>query len=152
MGNFGVRRARLDGPNGPSRPPGPSYDPAVPPFTALAVGPDAADAYEDAVARAAAEGGPLAATDRLVVVPVPEGVEASRLGTWVQRRAADGSLEGVPADHHDLVDRVAGEYRIPGTCVAVEVTGDLAGRMRARVGATDADARAWLLFGTTAPA
>jgi hypothetical protein len=122
----------------------------VPPFTALAVGPDAADAYEDAVARAGADGGPLAATDRLVVVPVPEGVEASRLGTWVQRRAAGGALDDVPPEHHALVDRVVEEYRIPGTCVAVEVTGDLAARMRARVGATDADARAWLLFGTTA--
>jgi hypothetical protein len=122
----------------------------VPPFTALAVGPDAPTAYESAVERAAAKSGPLAATDRLVVVPLPEGVDPSKVGTWVQRRAADGSLEDVPEDQHELVDRVVEEYTTPGTCVAVELTGDLAARMRARVGATDATARAWLLFGTTA--
>lgn len=116
----------------------------MPPFTALGVGATASEAYEAAAVR-----DPLSATDRLVVVPVPEGVEASRLATWVQRRAADGSLDGVPDDRHDLVDRVVGEYEVPGTCVAVEVTGDLAARMRARVGATDSTARAWLLFGTT---
>jgi hypothetical protein len=85
-----------------------------------------------------------------VAVPPGEGIDASRLGTWVQRRAADGSLDGVPEEHHRLVDRLVEEYRVPGTCLAVEVTGALAARMRARVGASDADARAWLLFGTTA--
>lgn len=121
----------------------------MPPFTALGVGPDASTAYEAAVVRAGAEGGPLAATDRLVVVPPAEGIDASRLGTWVQRRAADGSFDGVPEEHHALVDRLVEEYRVAGTCLAVEVTGALAARMRARVGATDAGARAWLLFGTT---
>lgn len=116
----------------------------MPPFTALGIGATASDAYEAAAVR-----DPLAGTDRLVVVPVPDGVEASRLATWVQRRAADGSLDGVPEDRVELVDRVVGEYGVPGTCVAVEVTGDLAARMRARVGASDPTARAWLLFGTS---
>lgn len=121
----------------------------MPPFTAFAVGPDPTTAYEAAAARAAGQGGPLAATNRLVHAGAPAGVEASKLATWVQRRAADGSLDDVPPEHHAAVDDLVAEYAVTGTCIALEVTGDLAGRMRARLGATDPSARTWLLFGSS---
>jgi hypothetical protein len=113
-------------------------------FTTLGAGADAEHAYR--VARE--QGGPLAATASVREVPVPGGADASRFGTWVQRAAQDAeAAAAVPDAARSAVEEAAASLLAdPATCLAVEMEGALAERVKARAGAAP-DARAYLLFG-----
>jgi hypothetical protein len=113
-------------------------------FTTLGAGADAEHAY-----RAAREqGGPLASTTAVRQVAVPDGADASRFATWVQRVAQDAGAAGdVPDGVRPAVEQAAASLLAdPATCLAVEMEGALAERVKARAAAA-ADARAYLLFG-----
>jgi hypothetical protein len=103
---------------------------------------------EQAYAAAVAEGGPLASTTSVHRVEVPPGANPSKLGTWVQRVAQDpAATADVPEAHRAAVEAAAAGLRAdPGTCLAIELDGELAERTRARAGAPP-EAGAYLLFG-----
>lgn len=116
-------------------------------FTTLGAGTGLDDAYR----RAVAEGGPLAATSTVREIAVPAGANPSKLGTWVQRVAADpAAAADVPEEHRAAVEEAAGLIMAdPATCLAIALGGDLAERTRTRAGAPP-EAGAYLLFGLAA--
>lgn len=116
-------------------------------FTTLGVGTGLDDAYR----RAVAEGGPLAATSSVREVAVPAGANPSKLGTWVQRVAADAAAAAdVPGQFRGAVEEAAEVVTAdPAVCLAIALEGDLAERTKARAGAGP-DAGAYLLFGLAA--
>lgn len=113
-------------------------------FTTLGAGSTVDAAYQ----AARQQGGPVAGTSAVRLVEVPAGANPSKVGTWVQRVAQDPEAAGeVPDEHRALVEDVAGSLRADqGTCLAIELDGDLAERTRARAGAPAGDS-AYLLFG-----
>ena len=83
-------------------------------------------------------------------VAVPDGVNPSKLGTWVQRAALDGA---VPADAspelHLAIAQAAALLDDPNVALAIDMTDNAAGdKMRAKLGAADGE-QAFLLFGLT---
>lgn len=111
-------------------------------FTTFAAGPNAAAAH-------AAKAGEVGATTRAVELPVPDGANPSKLATWVQRVAQDPAAAGeVPEDVRSMVEEAASSLADRDVCLALQMSGDIADRMRARVGAGPDDA-VWLLFGLT---
>lgn len=109
-------------------------------FTTFAAGAGAAEAY-------AAKAGEVGATTHVAELPLPEGANPSKLATWIQRVAQDpDALPEVPAADAPVVEDAAGRIRDGETCIALHVTGELADRMRTRLGAGEGD-RVWLLFG-----
>lgn len=123
-------------------------------FTTSAVGQDPESAWRNAVEAARngtiRPGGELiASSSEVLEVPVPDGVNPSKLGTWIERVAGDeGAIEDVPEEVRPLVMAWSARLARPGLCLAVEVAGDLGARMRKLHGVDDPDARTWLLFGT----
>lgn len=84
-------------------------------------------------------------------VAVPDGVNPSKLGTWVQRTALDGVVpEDAPAELHVAIAQAAALLDDPNLTLAIDMTGTVAGdKMRQRLGAADGEP-AFLLFGLTA--
>lgn len=85
-----------------------------------------------------------------VEVAVPEGSNPSKIGTWIQRCALDGSLpDEVPEAVTLLVQQAAGALDDPNALIAIDMSGNPAGeKMRERLGC-GADDRPYLLFGLT---
>jgi hypothetical protein len=114
-------------------------------FTGFGVGPSATDAMDRTLA-------PLpAGIVRAQEIAVPDGVNPSKLGTWIQRYALDETLsDDVPSELHVHIRTAAGALDDPNVVLAIDMTGSPAGdKMRARLGATDTD-NTYLLFGLTA--
>lgn len=84
-------------------------------------------------------------------VAVPEGVNPSKLGTWIQRAALDGAAPNdCPEDHRAYVQQAAALLDDPNRALAIDMNGNLAGdKMRERMGAADGES-AFLVFGLTA--
>lgn len=113
-------------------------------FTGFGVGPTA-DAAMDRTLQ------PLpAGILRVQEIAVPEGVNPSKLGTWIQRFALDDTMsDDAPTELHVHIRTVAGGLDDPNVVLAIDMTGSPAGdKMRARLGATEADLT-YLLFGLT---
>lgn len=88
---------------------------------------------------------------RVQEVDVPAGANPSKLGTWIQRAALDGSApDDCPEDMRACVQQAAGALDDPNVALAIEMTGNPAGdKMAARLGAGEHD-RPYLVFGLTA--
>ncbi len=113
-------------------------------FTGFGVGPTADAAIDRTLA-------PLpAGILRVQEIAVPDGVNPSKLGTWIQRFALDDTMsDDAPAELHVHIRTAAGALDDPNVILAIDMTGSPAGdKMRARLGATDADLT-YLLFGLT---
>ena len=84
-------------------------------------------------------------------VAVPEGVNGSKLGTWIQRAALDNAApDGCPENMHAYVMQAAALLDDPNAALAIDMTGNVAGeKMRDRMGAGVHD-RAFLVFGLSA--
>jgi hypothetical protein len=84
-------------------------------------------------------------------VSVPDGVNGSKLGTWIQRAALDNAVpDDCPEDQRAYVVQAAGLLDDPNTALAIDMSGNPAGdKMRVRMGAADGE-RAFLVFGLTA--
>jgi hypothetical protein len=114
-------------------------------FTTFGVGATAHDAFDRTLA-------PLPnGIVRVQEVAVPEGMNPSKLGTWIQRLALDGTLaDEAPAEHHVHIRTAAGALDDPNVVLALDMTGNPAGdKMRERMKAGDAES-AYLLIGLTA--
>jgi hypothetical protein len=114
-------------------------------FTTFGIGATAHDAFDRTLA-------PL--PNGIVTVQevaVPEGMNPSKLGTWIQRLALDGTLaDEAPAEHHVHIRIAAGALDDPNVVLALDMTGNLAGdKMRERMKAADGES-AFLLIGITA--
>ena len=84
-------------------------------------------------------------------VSVPEGANPSKLGTWIQRAALDGSAPADAApDLAFLVNQAAALLDNPNMALAISMAGNAAGdKMRVRLEAAEGE-QAYLLFGLTA--
>lgn len=84
-------------------------------------------------------------------INVPAGVNPSKLGTWVQRLALDGTLaDDAPIEHHVHIRTAAGALDDPNLALALDMSGNPAGdkmleRMKAAAGES-----AFLLIGLVA--
>lgn len=114
-------------------------------FTTFGAGRTGSEAMERPLAAL-----PLGIT-HAVEVAVPDGSNPSKIGTWIQRCALDGSLpDDVPESLLLLVQQAAGALDDPNAVIAIDMTGNAAGeKMRERLGC-GADDRPYLLFGLTA--
>jgi hypothetical protein len=81
----------------------------------------------------------------VVEVAVPDGVDGSKFGTWVQRCAIDGGVPpDVPAEVATDISAAAAIVA-DGSAVALDMTGSTIGaKMAARMGAADGD-RIWFV-------
>lgn len=81
-------------------------------------------------------------------IAVPSGVNPSKLGTWVQRLALDGTLaDDAPADQHVHIRTAAGALDDPNVVLALDMSGNPAGdKMRERMKAAPGES-AFLLIG-----
>jgi hypothetical protein len=87
----------------------------------------------------------------VVEFSAPEGVNPSKVGTWIQRRVADGVLPAeCPPELAETIELGAAALATtPTTALAIDMTGNPAGdKMRVRLEATEGE-RAWLVFGLT---
>lgn len=80
---------------------------------------------------------------------IPDGANPSKVGTWIQRRVADGS--GPSECPPELVDTIETGAALlasdPNTALAIDMTGNPAGdKMRVRLEAAEGE-KAWLVFG-----
>ena len=114
-------------------------------FTTFGVGATAAAAFERPMQPL-----PLGITE-VHEVSVPEGANPSKLGTWIQRAALDGTPPAdAPPDVAFLVGQAAALLDNPNLALAISMAGNAAGdKMRVRLEAAD-DEQAYLLFGLTA--
>ena len=87
---------------------------------------------------------------RVQEVNVPDGMNPSKLGTWIQRVALDDSMsDDAPVEHHGHIRLAAGVLDDPNASLAIDMTGNPAGdKMRERMGAADGET-AFLIFGLT---
>ena len=87
---------------------------------------------------------------RIQEVAVPEGMNPSKLGTWVQRVAIDDTMpDDAPAEHHAHIRLAAGALDDPNIALAIDMTGNPAGqKMREKMNAADGES-AFLVFGLT---
>ncbi len=114
-------------------------------FTTFGVGATALDAFDR----------PLAPLPSGIVtvqeIAVPDGMNPSKLGTWIQRLALDGTIaDEAPTEHHVHIRTAAGALDDPNVVLALDMTGNPAGdKMRERMKAADGES-AFLLIGITA--
>jgi hypothetical protein len=90
---------------------------------------------------------------RIVEIDAPDGVNPSKLGTFIQRFAIDGSL---PEDASDsdrvFIEAAAANFDDPTVALAISMEGTGPGeKMRDRIGASVESGRhPYLVFGMTA--
>lgn len=84
-------------------------------------------------------------------IAVPAGLNPSKLGTWVQRLALDGTLaDDAPTEHHVHIRTAAGALDDPNVVLALDMSGNPAGdKMRERMQAAPGES-AFLLIGLAA--
>lgn len=87
---------------------------------------------------------------RVQEIAVPEGMNPSKLGTWVQRVALDDTMpDDAPTEHHAHIRLAAGVLDDPNIALAIDMTGNPAGeKMREKMKAADGES-AFLVFGLT---
>jgi hypothetical protein len=92
---------------------------------------------------------PLGIT-HVLEAPVPDGVNPSKFGTWVQRTALEGTCaDDVPEEVRADVVRVAGILDDPNAAIALDMSGTPAGdKMREKLGCGEGD-YPYLVFGLT---
>ena len=90
---------------------------------------------------------------RVQEIAVPEGVNPSKLGTWVQRVALDDTMaDDVPAELHEPIRLAAAALDDPNVALAIDMSGNPAGdKMLVKMGGGEGDS-AFLIFGLTAAA
>jgi hypothetical protein len=83
------------------------------------------------------------------MLDLPDGANPSKIATWVQRLAVDGTMPAeCPDEHHNAVHLGAMSLNgDPSQALAIDMTGNPIGdKMRVRLEAADGET-AWLLFG-----
>ena len=89
---------------------------------------------------------------RIVEVTAPDGVNPSKLGTYIQRFALDGSLpDDASESERELISAAALHFDDPSVALAISMAGTGPGeKMRDRLGATIESGRhPYLVFGMT---
>ena len=89
---------------------------------------------------------------RIVEVIAPDGVNPSKLGTYIQRFALDGSLpDDASESERELISAAASHFDDTSVALAVSMAGTGPGeKMRDRLGATIESGRhPFLVFGMT---
>ncbi len=87
---------------------------------------------------------------RVQEINVPDGVNPSKLGTWVQRVALDDTIsDDAPLEHHAHIRLAASVLDDANTALAIDMSGNPAGeKMREKMKAAAGES-AFLVFGLT---
>ncbi len=94
---------------------------------------------------------PLGIT-HVIEVEVPDGSNPSKVGTWIQRCALDGSVPDDVTDAERLfITQAAAQLDDPNSALAISMAGTVAGeKMRDRLNApADSGLHPYLVFGLT---
>ncbi len=113
-------------------------------FTTFGAGRDGADCLTS-TAQPLPEG-----ITQIIEIHAPDGVNPSKLGTFIQRFAIDGSLpdDASPSDR-ELITTAAAHFDDPSVALAISMAGTGPGeKMRDRIGASlESGRQPYLVFG-----